>query len=386
MSLFTDKGYTARTRFVCLQDWEAFKKGEIVTLSRDDGSRCPWFINSNGDEHCMFLPDESEVKDLEEYVEESESVDTTKLQFPCCVATSEIKDEETFKKILDLFVANGATISEGDYEWGIPDFNYYGVDKNTYTKFWDWSSTYGEKEGDVTKYTLEQLLAFLPKEEAPVTQVTTLLPIGTEVKIAETSVYYGGYPDSSNPKDTKGTIIELDEDDEFCYSVRWENGIGNGYGLNDLVLWEEIASVASQEAITERSEDNSSVGIDYSVMGTTASTEPVYKVGDKVVINTSYVFNRDFVKVGQVATIDSVSKDGDCLWLSCPDWDYGQMCTPRDVKLVEDVAGTDEATPVPLVTITQEVKYTVVIKGITFTFTQEEIDELAEELLGFTTL
>ncbi len=30
------------------------------------------------------------------------------IKFPCCVATSEIKYEKTFKKILDLFVANGA--------------------------------------------------------------------------------------------------------------------------------------------------------------------------------------------------------------------------------------------------------------------------------------
>ena len=71
--------------------------------------------------------------------------------------------------------------------------------------------------------------------------------------------------------------------------------------------------IASQEAITERLEDNPSAGIDYSVMGTTASTEP-------------------------------------------------------------------------LITITQEVKYTVVIKGTTFTFTQDELDALTEELLGFTTL
>lgn len=41
---------------------------------------------------------------------------------------------------------------------------------------------------------------------------------------------------------------------------------------------------------------------------------------------------------------------------------------------------------VQLVSITQEVKYTVVIKGNTFTFTQDELDALAEELLGFTTL
>lgn len=97
------------------------------------------------------------------------------------------------------------------------------------------------------------------------------------------------------------------------YTVRWENGDSNSYGLNDLVLWEDNPSVASCEAITERLGDNPSVGVDYSVMGATASVDP-------------------------------------------------------------------------LITITQEVKYTVSIKGITFTFTQEEIDELAEELLEFTTL
>jgi hypothetical protein len=45
-----------------------------------------------------------------------------------------------------------------------------------------------------------------------------------------------------------------------------------------------------------------------------------------------------------------------------------------------------EKTVEALVSITQEVKYTVVIKGTTFTFTQDELDALTEELLGFTTL
>lgn len=47
--------------------------------------------------------------------------------------------------------------------------------------------------------------------------------------------------------------------------------------------------------------------------------------------------------------------------------------------------GSDK-TVVALVSITQEVKYTVVIKDTTFTFTQDELDALTEELLGFTTL
>lgn len=60
-------------------------------------------------------------------------------------------------------------------------------------------------------------------------------------------------------------------------------------------------------------------------------------------------------------------------------------CDEQYVNNLE-IDETEGSTEIPLVSIMQEVKYTVVIKGITFNFTQEELDDLAEELLGFTTL
>lgn len=309
---FEKAGYTKDTKFKFVGEDGEFAIGEVLWLDKDDGTRYPSFTNGDKSYYLSFKGSGAELVEVEPLVE----VKGTKLQFPCCVATSEIKDEETFKKILDLFVDNGADKYETDWESGIGEgYSYFGVDYDRDTLFSSYVERYSwnDVESEVTVYTLEQLLAFLPKEEAPVAQVTALLPIGTEVKIAETSGYYGGEKDTSNPKDTKGTIVELDGDDDFCYYVRWENGYRNGYKLNDLVRWEETPPVASQEGITERSEDNPSVGIDYSVMGTTTPVEP-------------------------------------------------------------------------LITITQEVKYTVVIKGTTFTLTQDELDGLAEELLGFTTL
>lgn len=238
---FEQAGYTKDTKFKCLVDYCNFKKGEIVKLHYDDNTLSPKFINSNGDAHYMALPT-GEERELEVYVE---NVITPKLKFPCCVPTSEIKDEATLKALVELFVANGATVydgvdSNGDVEFDRLDcWNYFGVSLRAgsspfRTDFYDDFEDYNQSEvsSELTVYHVPNLL--------------------------------GGI-------------------------------------------------VASQEAITERLEDNPSVGIDYSVMGTTASIEP-------------------------------------------------------------------------LITIKQEVKYTVVIKGTTFIFTQEELDALAEELLGFTTL
>ena len=242
----------------------------------------------------------------------------SKIKFPCCVPTSEIKDAKTLLALVAVFEANGAEISEGDYYWGVPYFEYYGVTSYGSAKFWDWKSTYSSdgKEDSVTAYSVAELLGLVPKEEpvAEVPPLLTLFAIGTEVKISKDSKFYD-CGEECNPPDTKGRIEDNSSiyGDDFCYQVKWDNDTCNSYRLNDLVLWEEDTSVASQEAITERLEDSPSVGIDCSVMGSTASTDP-------------------------------------------------------------------------LITITQEVKYTVAIKGSTFTFTHEELDALAEELLGFTTL
>lgn len=292
-----------------------FDDGDIIELVEDDGQTNPFFRRGSSPNRKAFSLDRYK---WEHYKEEEKGVTSvTKIKFPCCVPTSEIKDVDTFEAIKSLFVVNGAEISEGDYDWGVPDFEYYGVTSYGSAKFWDWKSTYSSdgKEDSVTAYSVAELLGLVAKEEpvAEVPPLLTLFAIGTEVKISKDSKFYDC--GEGNPPDTKGRIEDNSSiyGDDFCYQVKWDNDTCNSYRLNDLVLWEEDTSVASQEAITERLEDNPSVGIDYSVMGTTASTEP-------------------------------------------------------------------------LITITQEVKYTVVIKGTTFTFTQEELDTLTEELLGFTTL
>ena len=313
---FEKAGYTKDTKFKLLMDYSSYKKGDVVTLHHDDGSSCPMFTDGKSNNHYVYLPNMRPEGDqrIEVYVEEA-----IKIKFPCCVSTSEIKDVDTFEAIKSLFVVNGAEISEGDYDWGVPDFEYYGVTSYGSAKFWDWKSTYSSdgKEDSVTAYSVAKLLGLVAKEEpvAEVPPLLTLFTIGTEVKIAKESKYYVE-SDLHNPVNTRGVLIGNKpnyRDDEYIYRVRWENGTTNCYEIHDLVLWEDDVSVASQEAITERLEDNPSVGIDYSVMGSTASTDP-------------------------------------------------------------------------LISITQEVKYTVVIKGTTFTFTQEELDALTEELLGFTTL
>jgi hypothetical protein len=95
-----------------------------------------------------------------------------KLKFPCCIATSEIKDEETFKAIRELFLEAGAFKAEDGFKWGCPDFNYYGVDGFSYTKFWDNIATYSSnivhEEEDVMVYTLEDLF---PEAEVVTTRI-----------------------------------------------------------------------------------------------------------------------------------------------------------------------------------------------------------------------
>ena len=241
---FEQAGYTKDTKFKLLMDYNSYKKGDIVTLHRDDGSDCPMFTDGKGNYHYLYLPNMRPTGDqrMEVYVEEA-----TKIKFPCCVSTSEIKDAKTLLALVALFEANGATVYDGvdcggGHEFDrVDSWDYFGVSLRASsapfrTDFYDDFEDYNQSEVS-----------------------------------SELTIYH----------------------------------VANLLGDN--------AIVASQEAITERLEDNPSVGIDYSVMGTTASTEP-------------------------------------------------------------------------LITITQEVKYTVVIKGTTFTFTQEELDALAEELLGFTTL
>lgn len=102
--------------------------------------------------------------------------------------------------------------------------------------------------------------------------------------------------------------------------------------------------------------------------------------------DTRYSFG-GFPEVTGVATLESATP-----WPNIVFMRVGGYTEPLSFDVVEDLELYEEedilncTKQVALVDITQEVKYTVVIKGTTFNFTQEELDALAEELLGFTTL
>lgn len=59
-----------------------------------------------------------------------------------------------------------------------------------------------------------------------------------------------------------------------------------------------------------------------------------------------------------------------------------------DLEVYTEMSGDDSSLieEIPLVEISRDVKYTVLIKGVPFTFSQDEIDELVSELSGFTIL
>lgn len=65
-----------------------------------------------------------------------------------------------------------------------------------------------------------------------------MLKVGDRVRISKYSEYYicGSI---SNPIDVTGTVSEVDEDENLCYSVKWDNGTKNGYGEGDLYLYSE---------------------------------------------------------------------------------------------------------------------------------------------------
>jgi hypothetical protein len=63
-----------------------------------------------------------------------------------------------------------------------------------------------------------------------------------------------------------------------------------------------------------------------------------FNKGDKVRIIDTTIFNKKFVKAGQVATVENVIYDGEVsdYTLSHPDWDLEQYTMGDDVELVTD--------------------------------------------------
>jgi hypothetical protein len=95
---------------------------------------------------------------------------------------------------------------------------------------------------------------------------------------------------------------------------------------------------------------------------------------------------------------------GEVSWRSCTSWKHWQGGQGADIvayrihkpsvasqeaitersQVSIDLGKETLASPIaPLVSVIKEVTYTVTIKGTEFTFTQDELNELTEELLGF---
>jgi len=260
MTYASDLGLEVGSKIKVSGDSLRYSSGDILQLTEDDGSETPKFTNLTTGRKEMYFTVSIRNDDVtwEHYKEEKEMTETKKLKFPCCVPTAEIKDEETFKKILDLFVANGATKVEMMYS-SVRSWANFGVDHDKKTMFYDYISSYSDDddEEEVTVYKVEDLLAMISGEETSTAETATLLPIGTAVKISESSKYYCENSDI-NPQNLKGTIMHYLTYNDFVYHVAWDNGEVNSYKLGDLVVWEDkVEPVAEVEFVLSKTQPTS---------------------------------------------------------------------------------------------------------------------------------
>jgi hypothetical protein len=174
------------------------------------------------------------------------------LKFPCCIATSEIKDEETLKKVQDLFVANGATLEEPLW-CTCQGWEYYGVDYDNETYFLDKLSLYGDGSSQVTVYTLKDL--FPETEEETVVEAIADSHPWIEWDCTE----------FETPPVEKGTLVDIKwrdgresvglsyGDQSVCPTTTYRlNSWGEGYRATVVAYrLHNSASVASQEASSE---------------------------------------------------------------------------------------------------------------------------------------
>jgi hypothetical protein len=138
----------------------------------------------------------------------------TPLKFPCCIATSEIKGEETLKKVVTLFLDNGVEIEEKG-EWNLSAYNYYGVDYDKEAWFWNNKESYsrGDNESEVTVYTLKDLF---PETEDAVAS-----------SVEDNNWIEWDCANGLNPPVEKGTLVD----------IKWRDGresVGLGYGDDSL--------------------------------------------------------------------------------------------------------------------------------------------------------
>ena len=90
MTPFQKAGFTKDTKFRCLCSYGNLRKGVIVTLNKDDGTDCPEFIDENGNEEYMILPDLA-FAELEVYTEISGDYSPLIEEIPLVEISQEVK-------------------------------------------------------------------------------------------------------------------------------------------------------------------------------------------------------------------------------------------------------------------------------------------------------
>lgn len=159
------------------------KVGDIATFIDEHTLSCPtWEGTQVIYKQCMSVHIkpwvEPNAKTPFEQAGYTKDTVVPKLKFPCCVPTSEIKDEATLKTLTDLFEANGARVVDGvdldgRVEFERVDFwEYFGVsvrDGGIFrTDFYDNAGSYKhddeDREAEVIIYSVAELLREAKKE------------------------------------------------------------------------------------------------------------------------------------------------------------------------------------------------------------------------------
>ena len=193
------------------KDSHFFDLGQIITFEshRKDGGA--WFWNE--------FKSVRQILDFNEIEPIAASVTLKpKLTIPCCIKTSEIKDEDTLGKVVKLFEENGAKACESNW-YTLEGYTYYGINWGKEAWFWNHKETYSENdnENEVFEYTLKDLF--------PETEDTVATPVveALEDTIQDSSPWIEwDCANGLNPPVGEGTVLD----------IKWRNGqisIGLGY-------------------------------------------------------------------------------------------------------------------------------------------------------------
>jgi hypothetical protein len=95
-------------------------------------------------------------------------------------------------------------------------------ESHCYSVKWDNGETNAYREGDLCLYNTS----------------SQMLVVGDRVRISKDSAYYRRNMES-NPRNTTGTVKNVDMTQEYCYLVEWDNGKKNSYITGDLYIFED---------------------------------------------------------------------------------------------------------------------------------------------------